>query len=151
MSPVSGLRTAAEGDNPKEVAGSLKDPLTLVPQGSVRAMARAFACGADKYGPYNWRVTKVRARVYIEAAMRHLGELLDGLDADPESGENPAAHVMASMAIYLDAMACGTLVDDRPVPLVKVVSVSDVVPETPKEEIDSPRQYFTNKPRRLTL
>lgn len=72
--------------------------------------------GAKKYGPYNWRATKVRATVYIAAGLRHLLEYLDG--ADYSTDTNPPVHHLghakACMGIVLDALETGNLVDDRP-------------------------------------
>lgn len=79
--------------------------------------------GARKYGPYNWRTNAVRHAVYIEAAMRHLAAALDGEKKDPESGRPHEAHAMACMAIILDSMHCGNLINDlpRPGPAGKVI------------------------------
>ena len=72
-----------------------------------------MALGAMKYGKMNWRKNKVKETVYIEAAMRHMYAAMDGEDCDSESGQSHYAHVMACMAILLDAKATGNLVDDR--------------------------------------
>lgn len=102
--------------NPKDLIGLTKPPLRLVPPAAMICMSKVMALGADKYGPYNWREHPVRRTVYIEAAMRHLLQALDGEDVDPESGQTHEAHAAACMAIILDAEACGNLIDDRPLP-----------------------------------
>lgn len=102
------------GENPKDRLGVLKPLLHLAPPAVHLYMAEVFALGAQKYGPYNWRENKVRMTVYISAAMRHLLALLDGENTDPESGQPHAAHACACLAIILDAVATGNLVDDRP-------------------------------------
>lgn len=77
-------------------------------------MAMALANGAKKYGPFNWRVEPVQGRIYLEAAERHLNLLLDGEDFDRDTGIHHGAFVLSTIAIYLDAMVHGTLIDNRP-------------------------------------
>lgn len=101
--------------NPKDRVGIKKPPVHLVPAAGIIEMAMAMKNGALKYGPYNWRSHPVNLTVYIGAAQRHLLQLLDGEDAASDSGCHHAAHVAACMAIILDALATGNLIDDRPV------------------------------------
>lgn len=101
------------GTNPKDILGMKKPPLRLVPPIAELYLSRAMSFGAKRYGPWNWRGNKVLMSVYIEAAKRHLLALLDGQDLDDESGLPHQAHVMACMAIILDAEAVGAMVDDR--------------------------------------
>ena len=100
--------------DPKAVYGNKKPPLHLIPGSALVQMAVAHGLGADKYGPYNWRVTGVNASTYVGAAERHLRSWYDGEQIDPESGVSHLAHALASIAILIDAAACGTLIDDRP-------------------------------------
>lgn len=101
-------------ENPKTRYGNLKTPLALIPGAALVEEAEAMACGAEKYGAYNWRTTDVPAMTYVSAAMRHLLKYLDGQDIDPESGAHHLAHVRACCGILIDAEAVGGLVDDRP-------------------------------------
>lgn len=100
--------------DPKGEAGKAKPPLALLPPEALRQAAWAHALGAAKYGVANWRENKVCATTYISAMMRHIGQYLDGEEADAESGLSHLAHVIASANILIDAKHCGTLVDDRP-------------------------------------
>ena len=100
--------------DPKGEAGKAKAPLALLPPEALRQAAWAHSNGAAKYGAFNWRENKVCATTYISAMMRHIGQYLDGEDADAESGLSHLAHVIASANILIDAKHCGTLVDDRP-------------------------------------
>jgi len=104
----------SESENPKDRIGLTKVPLRLIPPSSVAHLAVVMNLGAEKYGPYNWRKNRVRLTVYLEAALRHILAVLDGEDLDEESGQPHTAHVMACMAIVLDASALDVLVDDRP-------------------------------------
>lgn len=115
---LPGIRPfTTEGQNPKDGYGLAKVPLSLVPSAAKTMIAVGLAVGDIKYGAYNWRKTKVRLRVYIEALMRHCDELLDGEDIDPECGAPHVAMIGANFAILADAMYGGAgCVDDRPLP-----------------------------------
>lgn len=106
-------------DNPKTQFGLKKTPMHLVPPEAIRQMALAFANGADKYGPFNWREHTVSSTVYYAACMRHLTDWFDGVDVDdkaPDSGVHHLGHALACIAIILDAKICGEgkLNDNRP-------------------------------------
>lgn len=109
---------AAEADttNPKDLLGIKKPQLHLVPRSAIIRIAQAMADGARKYGPYNWREKAVRATVYQSAADRHLAAWLDGEDCATDSGFHHLAHAAACLAILIDAIETGNLVDDRPTP-----------------------------------
>ena len=100
--------------NPKDVAGAKKPDVSLIPSSALLHEAKAMQNGADKYGPFNWRDRPIKMKSYLAAAMRHIQQLMDGEDFDPESGAHHAAHGRATLGIVLDAMENGTLIDDRP-------------------------------------
>lgn len=99
--------------NPKDIAGSKKVPMHLLP--SVGPIAGAMACrqGAIEYGPYNWREQPIELSGYLGAVQRHLDAVKDGQDKDPKSLGHHLGHIIATASIILDAEACGTLKDDR--------------------------------------
>jgi len=99
--------------NPKDLLGLKKTPLRLLPPTASIECSMVMGLGAKKYGAYNWRENSVRHTVYLEAALRHILQALDGEDADKESGRPHEAHAMACMAILLDAKHGGNLIDDR--------------------------------------
>lgn len=101
-------------NNPKSIIGVTKVPLHLVPPSAKHFLALGFKDGAAKYGPYNWRDNAVAASVYIAAAQRHIDAFWDGENEAADSGVSHLAHAMSCMAIVLDAMTLGKLVDDRP-------------------------------------
>lgn len=101
-------------NNPKTVLGVQKTPLHLVPPSAKYHLAAAFADGAEKYGPYNWRDNTVSASIYVAAAQRHIDDWWDGEDLSRDAKVHHLAHAMACMAILLDAMSIGMLNDDRP-------------------------------------
>ena len=100
--------------NPKSVFGSRKVNLYLNPASAIIYMALGFMEGAKKYGPYNWRKTKVAASVYIAALERHIQDYKDGHDIDPSSGRPILSHILANGAILVDATENNCLIDDRP-------------------------------------
>jgi hypothetical protein len=105
-----------DSTNPKDRIGQTKPPLDLIPPTSLVHLAMAMRHGAivKGYGPFNWRDKKVVRSIYYAAAMRHITSALDGEDVDIESGVPHEAHAMACMAIILDALDFGNLIDDRP-------------------------------------
>lgn len=116
---VVGLRPSTantQGNNPKDRYGLAKVPFSLIPSTALVFLARGLGHGARKYGPFNWRVEAVQGRVYLEAALRHLELLLDGEDFDRDTGDHHGSFVLSTMAIYLDAMVQGKLIDNRALP-----------------------------------
>lgn len=108
---------ALPDNNPKTRFGIKKTPLHLVPPAAVKAEAEAFADGANKYGPYNWREKGVSASVYIAACKRHLDDWWDGQQRASDSGVHHLGHARACLAIIIDAETFGNLNDDRPIPM----------------------------------
>lgn len=106
----------ALGTNPKDLLGTKKPNISLVPMSSIIYQALAMEDGAKKYGPYNWRQNKVIASIYVDAAMRHLAQWFDGEELASDSQRPHLAHAMACIGIIIDAYETGNLVDNRPLP-----------------------------------
>lgn len=101
--------------NPKTVYGKAKPAISLIPAPALLHMADAFADGARKYGPANWRIDPVSTTTYVDAAYRHIMAYFDGRERSAEdSGVHHLGHAAACLCILLDAEEQGTLVDDRP-------------------------------------
>lgn len=115
--------------NPKDLIGSTKLPLNLVPDTLAIAASMAFAEGASKYGAYNWRAAGVRASIYVAAARRHLDKFWNGENVDPDTKVPHLASAIACFAIILDADLCGKLNDDRPprADMAKAIAQSEEV------------------------
>lgn len=109
-------RAQEDSGNPKDAIGDTKPRLDLVPSALGIYASLAMRNGAEKYGPFNWREKPVRAHVYYAALLRHLAAWFDGEDEAEDSGAHHLAHAAAGLAILLDAMATGNLIDDRPTP-----------------------------------
>lgn len=116
-------------ENPKDKIGIKKARLSLVPTTSIIYQALAMENGADKYGPYNWRENSVRADIYIDATMRHLGQWYNGEELAEDSGVHHLAHAVACIGIIIDALETGNLIDNRPKPS----SISALIERTSKK------------------
>lgn len=100
--------------NPKDIIGSAKLDMGLVPDILEAAAATAFLEGALKYGRFNWRVAGVSAGVYHAALKRHIKKWWNGQDRDQATKVHHLANAIACLAIILDAELYGKLTDDRP-------------------------------------
>lgn len=107
---------ANEPVNPKDLIGSKKVPLSLLPVAGLIHEAMAMRDGAGKYGPHNWREYPVIASIYVDACQRHIMAWFDGEECAADSGQHHLGHAKACLGILLDAMENGKLSDDRPLP-----------------------------------
>lgn len=113
MAPPTARQTPPDA-NPKTRFGMAKPPMALIPSTALVHTAMAFGDGAAKYGPANWRKDPVSSSTYLNAALRHIHEWIDGEENDPVSLVHHLGHAMGCLAILIDAQACGSLLDDRP-------------------------------------
>jgi len=107
------LDWAVGGIDPKKVAGALKLDYTNLPPSFIAEVARAINTGAVKYGRYNWRLSKVELLTYVSALKRHIDLFLEGQDVASDSNMMHLGHAGATIAVLIDAIYCGTLVDNR--------------------------------------
>lgn len=99
--------------NPKDVVGSDKLPLHLWPKTATALGCLGMLEGLCKYGRANFREKGIRITVYTDALERHLNAFLAGEDIDPESGLPHVGKMLSTLAVLVDAMALGNVVDDR--------------------------------------
>jgi hypothetical protein len=102
--------------NPKQIFGDKKVPLGLVPPSAILYAGLALSDGARKYGAYNWREKSVEAMTYIHACQRHLMAWQDGEELASDSGFPHLGHAIACLAILIDTITIGNLIDNRPKP-----------------------------------
>jgi hypothetical protein len=123
-SPGGPQKSTPQRVNPKDAIGRCKIDCSLVPATALIHEAYAMMDGAifKEYGPYNWRDTKVLARVYIAACLRHVESWLNGEECAADSGAHHLGHARACLGIVIDAQEHGCLVDDRPNGDASVVS-----------------------------
>lgn len=98
--------------NPKDALGMAKLSLSIVPDTAIAHEAAALMVGAEKYGRNNWRDHPVSAMVYYDACLRHLSLWKNGEETSSERVHH-LGHARACLAILLDAMEFGNLIDDR--------------------------------------
>ena len=108
------MTSKAATANPKDLQGIKKPPLSLIPSVALVHCAMAMSDGDSKYNAYNWRDCAVQARIYVDAALRHLLQWLEREETAGDSGIHHLGHAMACCAILLDAQHNNSLVDDRP-------------------------------------
>ena len=114
--PLSRHQDDMKPSNPKDVIGSTKLPLHLVPDSLAVYAAMGFAEGDAKYGMYNFRGVGVRASIYLDAAERHLKKWKNGEWADKKTKVPHLASLAACVSILIDAHCQGNMTDDRPFP-----------------------------------
>lgn len=108
-------------ENPKQEMGDAKIQLQLVPSSVEIALANALAEGL-KYGAWNWRDQPIRVMTYVGSMKRHMAAWIEGEEIDPDGdGKTHLEGAIASLAIIIDSISCGSAIDDRP--LVKDVGV----------------------------
>jgi hypothetical protein len=108
------MTTDSKPTNPKDAVSIAKVPTWVIPFRVLRGVGLAVLEGARKYGAYNWRVAGVRASVYYDAAMGHLGDWWEGQDIDADSGLSHIDKAIASLVVLRDGMYEGNWTDDRP-------------------------------------
>ena len=125
----AGLTAETKMTNPKDIIGSTKLHLSLVPDTLLIEAAAAFTEGATKYGRFNWRIAGVRASIYIDALERHMAKYKNGEDYDPATRIKHLGSVLACAGILLDARLCGKLTDDRAprAPIGKLIEENEAV------------------------
>ncbi len=105
---------APKETNPKDLIGSDKAPLGLVPGPTMAYLAVGHLEGDLKYGRKNWREAGVRFSIYMDACLRHLMKLNDGEWTDPITQVPHIANALTCLSIIVDAHHSGKLTDDRP-------------------------------------
>ena len=108
------MNVPTKDTNPKDLIAGNKIPLWLLSPIAKAHWALAQFAGMVKYGAWNWRVSGVRASVYVSAMGRHLDAYLSGEQVDPVDGTWHLGNIMACAAILLDADEAGKLTEDRP-------------------------------------
>ena len=113
--PLGALASDAPLD-PKAKYNGRKVNVQYVPPALIAACSEALDEGRIKYGCAKWRETKTEMMTYLGGVLRHIYSYIDGEDLDPESltGKTHLAGAVASLAILLDGIAMGNIVDNRP-------------------------------------
>jgi hypothetical protein len=78
-----------------------KPRFSLLPWDALEKVVEVMEYGAKKYEKNNWRYVKDGYTRYIDAAYRHLSEMMQGKDLDSESGLTHIAHAATSLLFTL--------------------------------------------------
>lgn len=101
--------------NPKDIMGIKKVGLSSLPFRVLWECGVGMTEGALKYGRHNYRATGIRASVYFDAAMRHLGSWWEGEDIDADSSLSHVTKAIVSLMVLRDGMIQDNWSDDRPI------------------------------------
>lgn len=124
---------ADKPSNPKDIIGSTKLPLNLVPKTTMAYLTLGHLEGQLKYGTNNWREAGVRMSIYLDALQRHLAKMSDGGEwEDPVTKVPHLANAITCLSIIIDAYECGKLTDDRPKSCVGLPDLIDKFSEKVK-------------------
>ena len=101
--------------NPKDEIGTKKPRFySGLPANVTKEVSIGMMEGAMKYGRHNYRMSGVRASVYIDAAIGHLFDYWEGQDIDPDSDLHHITKAIASLYVLRDAQLQNMCKDDRP-------------------------------------
>jgi hypothetical protein len=143
-------RGPTKPSNPKDIIGSRKLDLMLVPWSAIVGIAKALFEGAVKYGRFNWRIAGVRASIYISAAKRHMAKWENGQDKDPKTRVHHLDSAMACLAIMRDAELYKMLEDDRP-PCPNPDAMADLI-DAAEADVAHLRELFADhNPHQYTI
>lgn len=131
--------------NPKDLIGSTKLPLDIVPETTLAYLAIGHLEGDLKYGKVNWREAGVRTGIYLGALQRHYAKFRAGEWEDPHTTVPHLANALACISIIIDATYAGLLTDDRPKPVSGFKQNALPSPMSAPDLIDS----FSGKVQRL--
>ena len=88
----------------------------LVPQSALLPMVGVLEFGAEKYDAHNWQkglsITEI-----CESLKRHLDDLMEGVDYDPESGHHHVGHIQCNALFLAWMLKHRPDLDDRPKPI----------------------------------
>lgn len=143
---------ADKPSNPKDLIGSTKVPLGLVPSLTMAYLAVGHLEGDLKYGRVNWREAGVRFSIYLDAMLRHIMKLRDGEWADPITTVPHLANILCCASIIIDAKHADKLIDDRPKANAATSDVIDEMSGVVKTLQDlfkdkKPTDYFIDGPK----
>ncbi|HDZ38728.1 MAG TPA: hypothetical protein ENH62_10640 [Marinobacter sp.] len=134
--------------NPKDAVGVRKwRQYCTVPCTVLWELGVAMLEGARKYGRHNYRVSGVRASVYVDASKGHIDQWWEGEDLDSDSKLCHITKAIATLVVMRDSMIRGNFVDDRP-PKVDLPKIRNELQARVEEIIDKypdPIDPFTQK------
>jgi len=132
--------------NPKDAIGVKKLAYSMLPWRALTGVALAMQEGALKYRRHNYRVAGVRASVYFDACLRHVGSWWEGEENAPDGAQlHHLDYAIASLLILRDGMYHGNLNDDRPPKGIPTVAIANKLAEKMINEAKDPQPPYTQK------
>jgi hypothetical protein len=123
--------------NPKDAVGTKKwRQFMVVPRQVLWEVGVGMLEGALKYGRHNYRAAGVRASVYVDAAIGHLDQFVEGEDVDRDSGVSHITKAICSLVVLRDAQMNGFWEDDRPPKIADLDGVRDRLQSKVEEIFD---------------
>lgn len=105
---------------------ALAGGLHKLPMRALFEVGLAMLEGARKYGRHNYRISGVRASVYLDASMRHLNQWFYKEDLDKDSNVCHVVKGLGCMAVLIDSMTTEKWVDDRPPKIIDKLPIIDI-------------------------
>ena len=101
--------------NPKEIAAAQKPRFySGMPANVTREVSVGLMEGAMKYGKHNFRKSRIKSSLYIDATIGHINDYWEGEDIDPESNLHHITKAIGSLYVLRDAQMRDMCEDDRP-------------------------------------
>lgn len=139
-------RRGTKDSNPKDAIGVRKAPLSVIPFRVLWGVGLAMLDGALKYGRFNYRSAGVRASIYFDAALRHIGMWWEGEDETTDSKVHHLDHAIACLMVLRDSMIHGNWDDDRPPSKPQdMAAVNAKVEALLAQHADKHPHHYTNK------
>lgn len=140
--------TNTKPSNPKDAIGVAKwRQFMPVPRQVLWEVGVGMLEGAAKYGRHNYRSAGVRASIYVDAAMGHIDQFVEGEDIDKDSGLSHITKAICSLIVLRDAMMNDFWVDDRP---PKIADIDGVRAQLTAKVSEIFEQHASQKPTHYT-
>jgi|DEB0MinimDraft_6_1074348.scaffolds.fasta_scaffold00032_37 hypothetical protein len=112
-------QTQSWEEHPVHKEDQTKTPVHYCPPVAIEGIGQVLynSTAIKKREPWNWREGQIDLMGYLGKAQRHILATIDKKDQDDLDPEIKTHHLncaMADLAIIMDAMKQGTLVDNRP-------------------------------------
>lgn len=110
------IKVTTTGIDPKQSQANKKKTFDNIPISLLIHALEGADNGANKYGPWNWLKLDdgtMSLKTYINALQRHLILFRAGQDNASDSGIHHLKHMIAGLAVVLDAMLFNKVNDDR--------------------------------------
>lgn len=106
-------KDAIQDDGKAKTNDEGKPPMAWLPWAGIEEVAMVQAYGHSKYKDFNNYRKGMEVSRNLSCAMRHIGQYMEGIDLDEESGRSHLGHAACRILFVLQNLADGTAIDDR--------------------------------------